>query len=1821
MSSSSKLAMVLEMKADMKGVREEIQKVGSSMDTVAKGMAAVIRDVTAQMNGLGQATARVAEMLEALQDKPRAAAVAEDARKAYQYQKMKGVQAAQTDPMKRAAASSTERIGLGGFQDATRIMQDFAALSSTLSSKIKGSGIMRSDQLAAQAMRAMTDVDKQIGSAFFGFDFNKIAAEAGASPKKAQKRATQALVESLQSVQGKAGGETDQLITQALTGYKDPNRFAQNLVDIGGKLWKDIGNKPLDARKIASSLAGKMRVALNSFTDPAEMEKYVAKMKIKMPDASQFDMSSQSGQKKYNDAIRKATYNAAYPRASNYIRQSNRALAENYLSSQVELTRSGGLGPVQAELTPEEMAQFDPPKKQLGLLGQKMEKAFKGVGDFFGKVEKKVEDKLGASGDSMMSGLDALGYRLITVSYMLQKASFAFGNMERVLLNAGQSRLEQVGRIQPILEGGLGESGEELKKYQAQLEDIAASTGREFDSLARSLYDASSAFPFVADKFALVSNTAKMATVGFGNAERNMEGMIAVMKTYNRELEHDQQAFDAATARIGSMSVAAANLGTLELDELASAMQKMAPSASQLGVSLEELYASIATIAGVTGSTDVAATQIKQLMTSMISPTTSAMRELFEEQGVGSGRQLVEKSGGFLGALQLIQQKTGVTGNYKEYTGRVQAQYAAAGILGGGEDSQAQKDYTRALKVMQNSLLELDRATVKATRGQGAAAIAYAASMQEFKTIQAEMGIAMLPFKVMMQELKNKLASLLAVPVAGTFIQVTGILLKFGSAITGVTGALALAVRGITSMSSEMARSKAWSMAKTGAGPDELRQLIERSDIDAKGNTVYSVGVKTGDGFKSLGSSVASGMGKILGVLGKAVAVISILNAVLSVVSFISSKVSEVAKKKADKIYDDSTPLMDSLSESTSKAIHKIETAYTDEQKKEAEVARGGGLTNLQVVSESISATIDKLEKGDGKYTADYVSALPPDMRKSVTDMFGPILQVWQRKALSTMLKDTLGTQVKTMQDALRGARPAKTAEQDAVARTGDIENDIRGIFTKIILDERGAISPFNYQQALSDAAIAMAERASSEMFAGGGDAGEATRAYMATIAQFQKSVKSWIESSSWSEESKGNLRSAGLLGADGKAVYEFTDSAANSIYGVMGTFDEMMETAASAGTAVYRFGAQTSLASSLYSELTGSIEALGKSSKNADRAFINNAESMRKLQEAIDAAAVAARRETLRNQQAQIKASLAGLGGANNPAWMNGADFKEALNQLGSALDPAVFAQALKKASSLSGASGALMTPEAVEAIKGLADSREGIMALASALSDQGDINQAAKVLGQTGLTIGEGADEISAAGLFLANAQSATRETLDGFKIMTPQDGRVFTDLILGFDKFALAGKEIAKALASDKISFLGRGAKEAADLMDAAQELRDKYAPGSPGYNENAVGSGARGLDMELADRYERQAKIAKMANPTNWLQSAAESGDLMKVVSDGFVGLLSGGGIKSFGKKIAQGNDAVQAWGASPKDQYVDGEFPYWKPGAEGDSSKFTMATVVQSMGDALRGIPDKVGAGLGAVKDFFTNKDHGEDGGEKVTGFVDALSKGGDILGAFISILVGAIASSQAVQKAFNAIGVIMEEMMVLLEPVIESILPPLIGIFAIIGQLLGALLVPILQAIGPILETFANLFVTVYNLLLPVFEVLFDIFSFLGAVINNTAIAIMRAISYITLSRDDDYWRNTPYQDVWAAFRVQNLQKINIAQVKAAGAQALANTPGTLANESASEVEATRLPDNNYYFYIGADMITDVSGGKVVSVDFILEEFRRRLAEVAEVEG
>ena len=165
------------------------------------------------------------------------------------------------------------------------------------------------------------------------------------------------------------------------------------------------------------------------------------------------------------------------------------------------------------------------------------------------------------------------------------------------------------------------------------------------------------------------------------------------------------------------------------------------------------------------------------------------------------------------------------------------------------------------------------------------------------------------------------------------------------------------------------------------------------------------------------------------------------------------------------------------------------------------------------------------------------------------------------------------------------------------------------------------------------------------------------------------------------------------------------------------------------------------------------------------------------------------------------------------------------------------------------------------------------------------------------------------------------------------------------------------------------------------------------------------------------------------------------------------------------------------------------------------------------------------------------------------------------------------------------------------------------------------MLVPILQAIGPILETFANLFVTVYNLLLPVFEVLFDIFSFLGAVINNTAIAIMGAISYITLSRDDDYWRNTPYQDVWAAFRVQNLQKINIAQVKAAGVAALENTAGTNANAASSEVEATRLPDNNYYFYIGADMITDVSGGKVVSVDFILEEFRRRLAEVAEVEG
>lgn len=153
---------------------------------------------------------------------------------------------------------------------------------------------------------------------------------------------------------------------------------------------------------------------------------------------------------------------------------------------------------------------------------------------------------------------------------------------------------------------------------------------------------------------------------------------------------------DKTAQKISDLSFKTVKLGKTTFPELANNMSPLFPLAHNLGISYEELYATMSTATtSFAGNTAEASTQIKGLMTGFLKPSKD-MQELYNKLGYSSGAAMI-KSEGLAGALKLVQKEAG-DDNMGKYFGNVRGLTAALGMSGSGMEK-----YEKHLKEMQNA--------------------------------------------------------------------------------------------------------------------------------------------------------------------------------------------------------------------------------------------------------------------------------------------------------------------------------------------------------------------------------------------------------------------------------------------------------------------------------------------------------------------------------------------------------------------------------------------------------------------------------------------------------------------------------------------------------------------------------------------------------------------------------------------------------------------------------------------------------------------------------------------------------------------------------------------------------------------------------------------------------------------------------------------------------------------------------------------------------------------------------------------------------------
>ena len=269
---------------------------------------------------------------------------------------------------------------------------------------------------------------------------------------------------------------------------------------------------------------------------------------------------------------------------------------------------------------------------------------------------------------------------------------------------------------------------ERVSELKDELLALGPEVGASLSDLTGGLYQVVSAFGDTADTVGILETNALAAKAGMSTTTDAINLTSAVTKAYG-----DTSA--AAVLQVSDLALLAVRLGQTTFPELAASIGKVTPLASELGVTQEELFASMATFTGVTGGAAEVSTQLRGGLQALLAPTADATRA-FKDAGIESGKALIEQEGlaGAIGFLVDAADRAGVP--LAKFVGSVEGQTFALALSGAQGD-----EYVRKLGEMAKANGTTSEAFDAVTTGVGEAAFTFEQLRAEGETLLVNLEI------------------------------------------------------------------------------------------------------------------------------------------------------------------------------------------------------------------------------------------------------------------------------------------------------------------------------------------------------------------------------------------------------------------------------------------------------------------------------------------------------------------------------------------------------------------------------------------------------------------------------------------------------------------------------------------------------------------------------------------------------------------------------------------------------------------------------------------------------------------------------------------------------------------------------------------------------------------------------------------------------------------------------------------------------------------------------------------------------------------------
>ena len=182
-----------------------------------------------------------------------------------------------------------------------------------------------------------------------------------------------------------------------------------------------------------------------------------------------------------------------------------------------------------------------------------------------------------------------------------------------------------------------GENAEGLAALTGQVEELANTIPLAKDQLAGGLYQTISNGVPKDNWIAFLEKSSKAAVGGMADLGQTVTVTSTLIKNYGLEW--------SAAGEIQDKIQMTAKNGVTSFEQMAQALPRVAGNAATLGVTVDELMGTFATLTGVSGNTAEVSTQLAAVFTALVKPTAEAT-EMAEAMGVQFDAAAIKAAGG-----------------------------------------------------------------------------------------------------------------------------------------------------------------------------------------------------------------------------------------------------------------------------------------------------------------------------------------------------------------------------------------------------------------------------------------------------------------------------------------------------------------------------------------------------------------------------------------------------------------------------------------------------------------------------------------------------------------------------------------------------------------------------------------------------------------------------------------------------------------------------------------------------------------------------------------------------------------------------------------------------------------------------------------------------------------------------------------------------------------------------------------------------------------------------------------------------------------------